>query len=72
MPSNDILGAFFNRALEEEIGIGVKVTMDHVQFRDALYVCRKAVGDKRWDEIMIFMPNDGRVWLVKKSTEMKE
>lgn len=69
----DLLSSLWNRACAEEIGIKVKVNKDREQFRRELYDHRRAnPQEEKWMEIMLFCPNDGKVWFVKKATEMPE
>lgn len=70
--SPDILAAFWNKACEAEIGIKVKVNIDRERFRADLYAIRKAMAKPEWDEFILFLPNDGCVWFVRKDTEMPE
>ena len=65
----------FERALDEEIGIGFTVSgLPREQFRNRLYECRKMAHDPRLDELILFCPNaprDGEIWICKKAVEME-
>lgn len=68
----DILLAYWARALEEEIGIALEIEGNREQFRTQLYDARKAAQDPSLDQIIVFSPADpaGEVWMVKKATEL--
>lgn len=65
------LSALWNRASAAEIGIGIK-TNEPKQLRNMLYILRTKVKDPEWEKLIIFMPANGEVWLVKKTAELPE
>ncbi len=70
MISEDLMKSLLDRALEAEIGIEVD-SSHNVQLRNKLYEFRKGVPNT-YDELMLFMPTTGKLWIVKKATEMPE
>lgn len=63
----------WTRALDEEIGIAFSVSgCTREYFRNTLYEARKASGDPRLQELIMFLPNNGEIWICKKSVSMDE
>ena len=65
----------FERALDEEIGIAFAIGggITRETFRHDLYQCRKASGDPRYNELVLFTPNaphDNEIWICKREVEM--
>ncbi len=65
-----------HRALDEEIGVAFAVSgVPRETFRNHLYEARKASGDPRFDELIIFAPagdHSDELWICKKAVEMTE
>lgn len=63
----------WTRALDEEIGIAFSVSgVTREYFRNTLYEARKLSGDPRLQELIMFLPNNGEIWICKKSVSMDE
>jgi hypothetical protein len=63
----------FHRALDEEIGIAFTVSgCTREYFRKELYEARDDAKDPQLQELIIFLPNNGEIWICKKSVEMNE
>lgn len=68
-----VLQSLWDRALAEEIGIRFAVLNKSVRtFVNELYEFRKNAADPRYDAIIIFTPNDGKIYMAKKATEMRD
>lgn len=59
------------QALREEIGIAIP-TNDRTHLSVQLYKARKESGDPQLERIILFMPNNGEVWLCRKEVEMEQ
>lgn len=64
----DIYQALFERAMQVEIGIGVAT--NEQRLLAAQLGAHKKRTEPAFDEIMVFKPENGEVWLVKKATEL--
>ena len=63
----------WERALDEEIGIAFSVSgCTNEYFRNELYAARKASKNPALDDLIMFMPNNGEIWICKKAVEMPE
>lgn len=63
----------WHRALDEEIGIAFTVSgCSREYFRNELYEARSDSKDPRLQELIMFLPNNGEIWICKKSVEMEE
>lgn len=61
------------RALDPSVEIGIAFTVSgctREYFRNELYEARKQSGDKRLQELIMFLPNNGEIWICKKAVEM--
>lgn len=68
-----VLQALWDRALVEEFGIRFSVDGKSTQsFINELYAWRKDADDPRYEAIIIFVPNDGKVYMAKKATELRD
>lgn len=68
-----LLQSLWDRALVEEIGI--RFTVDgksKMSFINELYTWRKTNGAAIYATLMIFQPNDGKIYIVKRATELRE
>lgn len=65
-----------DQALTQEIGIAFRPTgIAREQFRDQLYTARKASGDPRYQELVLFLPGGNHtdeVWVCKREVELGE
>lgn len=64
--------AAWDRALSEEIGIRIRPPegTDKRQFVNGLYKARQDAKNPDHEKLMLFQPNNGEVWIVKKATEV--
>lgn len=59
------------RALDEEIGILIKVTAPtRVRLVNALYEARKQSLNPALQELMLFQPGEDLIYIAKQSTEL--
>lgn len=71
MPTSPlILQALYDRALEEEIGIAFRVENRRL-FINKLYAFRKESREPQYDNIIIYSPNTGEIFMVKKTVELE-
>ena len=66
----------FERALATEIGIAFTISgVRREYFRNTLYEARKASGDPRFQNLIMFMPAapfDNQIWICNKEVELEE
>lgn len=61
----------WERALAEEIGFAFKVTgVPREYFRSTLYEAKKQSGDPRFDDLIMFLPNNDEIWICKRAVEL--
>jgi hypothetical protein len=61
------------RALREEIGIAFPVSgVTREYFRNQLYEARNAAKNPAFDNLIIFLPNDNRIWICRKAVELDD
>lgn len=65
-----------DRALATEIGIAFKVSgVDRTYFRNTLYECRKAAGDPRYMDLVLFLPggeHTDEIWVCNREVELDD
>ncbi len=75
-PSPAIWQPLWDRALEQEIGIAFKISgVTREYFRNTLYECKKAIGDPRHNELIMFLPggdHTDEIWICNKEVELGE
>lgn len=65
----------WHRALDPAVEIGIAFSVSgctREYFRNELYEARKQAKDPRLEELIMFLPNNGEIWICKKSVEMTE
>jgi hypothetical protein len=65
----------WQRALDPAVEIGIGFTVSgctREYFKAVLYEARKQSKDPRLQELIMFLPNNGEIWICKKSVEMTE
>lgn len=65
----------WHRALDPSIEIGIAFTVSGCTrdyFKRELYEARALSKDPRLQELIMFTPNNGEIWICKKSVEMEE
>lgn len=63
------------RALDPAVEIGIAFIVSgctREYFRNELYEARKQANDPRLQELIMFLPNNGEIWICKKSVSMEE
>jgi hypothetical protein len=64
----------WTRALEVEIGIAFIINgVRRDYFRNTMYEARKAAGDPRLEDLIMFLPaapHDNEIWICKKQVEL--
>lgn len=65
-----------DQALTQEIGVGFRVTgIPREQFRDQLYTARKASGDPRYSDLIMFLPGGDakdQIFVCKKEVPLED
>ena len=65
----------WTRALEVEIGIAFVISgVRREYFRNTLYEARKASADRRYEDLIMFLPaapHDNEIWICKKQVEIE-
>jgi len=71
-PPDEVLMMLWQRAVEEEIGIGIEVTEGERRwFVNNLYRVRQEFGDEELEKIILFQPpKENEIFLCKKQTSL--